>query len=196
MDYFKVQELINEENSNFCPTIEEEENRKETYLLIESAENLNIKLRLPQISRQINEERVKHAINLTQEALRSCDKSLRRAKVAILGTSNQNTATTKYIEVATTKGAKVSLYDPSVTKSEILDTNPVLKKSLNETVESADCLVILSGQEYFKRLNLKRLKAVMKKPAVLVDLIGITEPEKIQAEGFIYQGIGRGVDKS
>jgi nucleotide sugar dehydrogenase len=195
MDYFKVQELISDEKSNVCPTIEEEENRKETYLLIESAENLNVKLRLPQISRQVNEERVKHAINLTQEALRSCDKSLRRAKVAILGTVNQNTAITKYIETATARGAKVSLYDPSVTKNEALDTMPILKKSLNETVESADCLVILTGQEQFKRLNLKRLKAIMKKPAVLIDLIGITAPEKVQAEGFIYHGIGRGMDK-
>jgi UDP-N-acetyl-D-mannosaminuronic acid dehydrogenase len=195
MDYFKVQKLINDENSSFWPTIEEEENRKETYLLIENAENFNIKLRLPQLSRQINEERVKHAINLTQEALRSCDKSLRRAKVAILGTSNQNTATAKYIEMAITKGAKISLYDPSIAKNETIDTIPVLKKSLNETVENADCLVILTEQEQFNRVNLKRFKTVMKKPAILIDLIGIIEPEKIQAEGFIYQGIGRGVDK-
>jgi UDPglucose 6-dehydrogenase len=194
MDYFKVQKLINDENSSFYPTIEEE-NRKEPYLLIESAENCNIKLRLPQLGRQINEERVKHAINLTQEALRSCDKNLRRAKVAILGTSNQNTTTAKYIEAVTAKGAKVSLYDFSITKNDPLDTVPVLKKSLNETVENADCVVILTGQDQLKRLNLKRLKTVMKKPAVIVDLIGIAEPEKIQAEGFIYHGIGRGVDK-
>jgi nucleotide sugar dehydrogenase len=196
MDYFKVQKLINDENSSFYPAIEEEENRKETCLLIESAENLNIKLRLPQLGRQINEERIKHAINLTQKALRSCDKSLRRAKVAVLGTPNQNMATTKYVEAATIKGAKVTLYDPLLVKNEVSDTIPVLKKSLSETAEGADCLVILIEQEQFKRLNLKRLKAVMKKPAVLVDLIGITEPEKIQAEGFIYCGVGRGMDKS
>jgi nucleotide sugar dehydrogenase len=196
MDYFKVQKLINDENSSFWPAIEEEENRKETYLLIESAENLNIKLRLPQLGRQINEERVKHAINLTQEALRSCDKSLRRAKVAVFGIASQNTATSKYIETATAKGAKVALYDPLLAKNETSDTVPILKRSLNETVEGADCLVILIGQEQLKRLNLKRLKTVMRKPAVLIDLIGITEPEKIQAEGFIYRGIGRGMDKS
>ncbi|MCL2643037.1 MAG: 3-hydroxyacyl-CoA dehydrogenase NAD-binding domain-containing protein [Candidatus Bathyarchaeota archaeon] len=195
MDYFKVQKLINDENSNFWPSIEGEENRKETCLLIESAENLNIKLRLPQLSRQINEERVKYAINLTQEALRSCDKSLRRSKVAVFGTSNQNTITAKYIEAATAKGAKVTLYELLLSKNEMVDTSPDLKRSLNETIEGADCLVILIGQEQFKRLNLKRLKTVMKKPAVLVDLIGITEPEKIQAEGFIYRGIGRGMDK-
>ena len=195
MDYYKVQELISGESTSFLPAMGEEENRKETYLLIESAENLNVKLRLLQLSRQINEEVVKHAINLTQEALRSCDKSLRRARVAVFGTSNQNTATAKYIEQATAKGAKITLYDPLLAKNETLDMTPVLKKSLSETVEGADCFVILTGQEQFKRLNLKKLKTVMKSPAMLVDLIGITDSEKAQAEGFIYRGIGRGVDK-
>ncbi|MDR2720002.1 MAG: hypothetical protein LBC03_04270 [Nitrososphaerota archaeon] len=195
MDYYKVQELISGGCTSFLPAMGEEENRKETYLLIESAENLNVKLRLLQLSRQINEEVVKHAINLTQEALRSCDKSLRRARVAVFGTSNQNTATAKYIELATAKGAKITLYDPSLAKNETLDMTPVLKRSLSETVEGADCFVILAGQEQFKRLNIKKLKTVMKSPAMLVDLIGITDPEKVQAEGFIYRGIGRGVDK-
>ncbi|MGD6934729.1 MAG: UDP binding domain-containing protein [Candidatus Bathyarchaeia archaeon] len=195
VDYFSVQKLISTEDSSFCPTIAEEENRKETYLLIESAENLNVKLRLPLLSRQINEEMVKHAINLTQEALRGCDKSLRRAKVAVLGTANQNSATSEYIKSATTKGAKITLYDPLLAKNEPLDSVPVLKRSLSETVEGADCLVILTGQEQFKRLNLKKLRTVMKSPAVLVDLIGIADPEKIQTEGFIYRGIGRGFDK-
>jgi UDPglucose 6-dehydrogenase len=72
----------------------------------------------------------------------------------------------------------------------------VLKRSLNETVEASDCLVILTGQEQFKRLNLKKLHAVMKSPAVLVDLIGVADPRKIEAEGFIYRGLGRGVDKT
>ncbi|MCL2135275.1 MAG: 3-hydroxyacyl-CoA dehydrogenase NAD-binding domain-containing protein [Candidatus Bathyarchaeota archaeon] len=194
MDYFEVQKLISEENTNFLPTIEEE-NRKETYLLIESAENINIKLRLSQLSRQINEEIIKHAINITQEILHDCDKSIRRARIAVFGTSNQDTATTRYIEAATIKGAKIALYDPLLAKNETTDTTPVLKKSLSETVEGADCFVILSGQEQFKRLNLKKLKTLMKSPAVLVDLVGIAEPEKVQAEGFIYRGIGRGMNK-
>lgn len=195
MDYFGVQRLVNEEDSSFCPSIAQEENRKESYLLIESAENLNVKLRLPLLSRQINEEMIKHAVNLTQEALRSCNKSLRRARVAVLGTANQNTATEEYIKLATVKGAKIALYDPARAKNEASEATPVLKRSLNETVEGADCLVVLTGQEQFNRLNLKKLRAVMKNPAVLVDLIGVAEPEKVQAEGFIYRGIGRGLDK-
>ncbi|MDR2699341.1 MAG: hypothetical protein LBC12_00720 [Nitrososphaerota archaeon] len=198
MDYFRVQKLISEgDDSSFCPTIDEEENRKGTYLLIESAENFNVKLRLPALSRQINEEIVKCAINLTQEALRSCDKSLRRSSVSVIGTTNQDTATTRYINAAIAKGAKVTLYDPLLAKNETLDGSPVLKRSLNEAVEGADCLVILTSQEQLEQLSLKKIKTIMKSPAVFVDLIGIENPKKVQTEGFIYRGIGRGiVDKT
>jgi len=193
IDYFKVQKLISDdENSSFHPTVDEEENRKGTYLLIENVENFNVKLRLPVLSRQINEEVVKYAINLTQETLRVCDKSLRRARVAIIG-ANKDTATMRYVNAAIAKGAKVTLYDPTLTKNENSEGQSFLKKNLNDTVEGADCLVILTTQEHFEQLNLKKIKTLMKNPAVFVDLIGIMKPEKVQTEGFIYRGIGRGM---
>jgi hypothetical protein len=33
----------------------------------------------------------------------------------------------------------------------------------------------------------------MKMPAAIVDLEGIVEPNKVEKEGFIYRGLGRGV---
>jgi hypothetical protein len=36
----------------------------------------------------------------------------------------------------------------------------------------------------------------MKTPSVIVDLIGIFEPQKVETEGFIYCGLGRGTDKN
>jgi hypothetical protein len=56
-------------------------------------------------------------------------------------------------------------------------------------------MVILTGQDQFKRLNLKKLQAVMKMPAAIVDLAGIVEPQKVEKEGFIYRGLGRGTGK-
>ncbi len=91
LDYFEVLKLLNFNDQSFWPTTVEEENNNEAYFLLESAENINAKLRLPALARQINEDMVKHAVNLTQDALRSCDKTLRRAKVAVLGTVNPPT---------------------------------------------------------------------------------------------------------
>jgi nucleotide sugar dehydrogenase len=194
IDYFKVIKLLELDDPNFYPTIVDEESKHEAYLLLDSAENLNAKLRLPTLARQINEDMVKHAVNLTQDALSSCGKPLRRAKVAVLGTANPTTATGIFVKMIELKGAKASLYDP------VSKTGPqewcIVKTNLNEAVEGTDCIVILTGQEQFKNLNLKKLKALMKTPSVIVDLIGIFEPKKVEAEGFIYCGLGRGTDKN
>jgi UDP-N-acetyl-D-mannosaminuronate dehydrogenase len=71
----------------------------------------------------------------------------------------------------------------------------VFKRSLNEAVEGTDCIVILTGHDQFKRLNLKKLRAVMKMPAAIIDLTGTIELQKVEKEGFIYRGLGRGVEK-
>jgi UDPglucose 6-dehydrogenase len=120
---------------------------------------------------------------------------LRRARVALLGTAKPKTAAVIFVQMLGKKGAKVSLYDPSLSKNELVNMARVLKRSLNEAAEGADCIVILSEQDQFKRLNLKKLRAVMKTPAAIVDLTGMIEPLKVEEEGFIYRGLGRGAGR-
>lgn len=190
VDYFEVLKVLDLTDSSFLPTIVEEECKNEAYLLLESAENLNAKLRLPTLARQINEEMVKHAVSLAQEGLRSCGKTLRRARVAVIGPTNPTSAMDAFVKMLGMKGAKVSIYDPKAKKEQ--STSRVVKAVLSEAVEGADCIVVLSPQEQGSRLNLKKVKAIMKKPSVIVDLTGTLEPEKVTTEGFIYCGLGRG----
>ncbi len=178
-----------------APTIAEEDNRNEAYLLLESAENVNAKLRVPALARMINEDMARHAVNLTQEALRSCGKTLRRARVALLGAAAQGTGAAVFIELLKTKGAKISRYDPQSSENEDADGTHSLRRTLNETVEGTDCIVILEEQDQLKRLNLKKLRAVMKSPAALIDLAGAIEPSKVEEVGFTYRGLGRGAWK-
>ncbi len=193
-DYFKALKCLGINESSFLPSIAEEENRDESYLLLDCAENLNVKLRLPTLARQINEDMVKHAVNLTQNALRNNGKPLRRTRVAVLGTANPSTGTGVFVKLLEQKGAKPTLYDPdSKTPSQEWH---VVKPSLNEAVEGADCIVILTGHDQFKNFTLKKLKPLLKTPAVIVDLIGLYDPKKVEAEGFIYVGLGRGTDKN
>ncbi|MBN1245832.1 hypothetical protein JXA31_09595 [Candidatus Bathyarchaeota archaeon] len=196
IDYFETLKLVDAHGASFSPTVEAEEvNRNEAYFLLESAENLNAKLRLPVLARKINEDMVRHAINLTKDALRSCGKTLRRARVAVFGTAKPKTATTIFIKMLERRGAKASLYDPLFSKNELSDVARVLKRSMKEAVEGADCIVVFTEQDQFKRLNLKRVLAVMKKPAAMVDLTGMFEPKKVERKGFEYRGLGRGVEK-
>ncbi|MCW4046457.1 MAG: nucleotide sugar dehydrogenase [Candidatus Bathyarchaeota archaeon] len=192
VDYSAVVKLLDPQGSSFSPTIAEERNRKEAYFLLENAENLNTKLRLSKLARQINEDMVKHTVNLLQDTLRSCGKTLRRARVAALGTVKPETAADRLVKMLEKKGAKMSLYDPLLGKSETLSTSHALKRSLNEAVESADCVIILNGYDQFKRLNFQKLRAVMRMPAAIVDLVELVEPQKVEKEGFIYRCLGKG----
>lgn len=196
VDYFEILDLINDHGSSFSPTVEADEmSKNEAHLLLESAENLNVKLRLPALARKINEDIVKHAINLTKDALRSCGKTLRRARVAVFGTAKPKTVTTKFVKMLERRGAKASLYDPLFSKKELSEFGRLLKRSMKETVEGADCIVLLTEKDQFRRLNLKRLITVMKMPAAMVDLTGMLEPKKVERKGFIYRGLGRRVEK-
>ena len=194
IDYYKVLKLLDSKDPSFWPNIVEEENMNEACLLLDNAENLNVKLRLSALARQINEDMVKHAVNLTQNALKRGGKSLRRAKIAILGTAGPATTTEIFVKMIEQKGGKPNLYD-SISKRGPQEWR-VVKTSLNDAVEGTDCLVILTGQDQFKNLNLKKLKVLMKTPPIIVDLIGIFEPNKVETKGFIYCGLGRGTDKN
>jgi UDP-N-acetyl-D-mannosaminuronic acid dehydrogenase len=193
LDYSEVTKLLDlQETGAFSPTIVEEKNREKAYLLLENAENLNTKLRLSKLARQINEDMTKHAVNLAQDTLRSCGKTLRRARVAALGTAKPETAADSLIKMLEKKGAKISLYDPLLGKNDSSRSMRVVKRTLNEAVEGADCIIILTGQDQFKRLNFKKLRAVMRMPAAIVDLAGIIESQKVEKEGLTYCCLGRG----
>ena len=186
-------ELVGAQEPSFSPTVEAENIGREAYLLLENAENLNAKLRLPALARKINEDMVRHGIKLTREALRSCGKTLRRARVAVLGSAKPTTM--MFVRTLEKKGVKASLYDPWLPKNELANMGRMLKRSLKEAVEGADCVVILTEQERFKRLNLKKLRAVMKMPAAIVDLTGTIEPKKVERNGFEFRGLGSGVER-
>jgi nucleotide sugar dehydrogenase len=190
-DYFEIVKLLNLNSEGFLPIVVEKENTDNTYFLLENADNIDAKLRLSVLSRQINEEMVKHALNLTQEALRGSGKTLRRSRIAVFGNVNPSNSTGLFIKLLALKGAKVNLYDPA-SKGESLEVTTV-KSNFNEAAEGADCIVILTREQPFSNLNLKKLKPLTKAPSILVDLAGAYEPEKAIAEGFIYRGIGRGI---
>jgi UDP-N-acetyl-D-mannosaminuronate dehydrogenase len=137
---------------------------------------------------------VRHAVNLTKETLRDCGKTLRRAKVAVLGTAKTESATNIFVKMLEAKGAKVRLYDSLLSKNEIFDAH-AFSRTLSEAVEGTDCIVILTPHDQFKRLNLMKLQAVMKMPAAIVDLTGAMENQRVEGKGFTYRGLGKGVEK-
>jgi nucleotide sugar dehydrogenase len=203
VDYLAVQNLAKTNpNSGLAPpTLACENGDEALHILLDEAENLDLKLKISKAAAETNVEALKNAANLIREALKSCGKTLRRAKLSILGVSQTpnvmdvpKSSAKKLGEMLETKGAKISIYDPYLSSKASIELKQAsFKKSLTEAVEGADCIVIFTGHDQFKRLNLKKLRLMAKMPAAIVDFEGVIDPGKAEAEGFIYRGLGRGV---
>jgi len=169
-------------------------------LLLEDAENLNIRLRCAAAASEVARELPKHVVDLTRDALKSCGKTLRKAHVSVLGFSETANArgpakgvVVEVLKSFEAKSVRVNLYDPYMSGDALAESCGEFKKTLTEAVEGSDCILIFAAHDQFKRLNLSKLKALMKKPAAIVDLECILDPGKIEKEGFVYRGLGRGV---
>jgi UDP-N-acetyl-D-mannosaminuronic acid dehydrogenase len=182
-----------------APKIADRSVLDEVQILLEDAENLNVKLRIPLVAEKVNDETVRHVLGLTRSALREAGKALKRARIAMLGVTevpnmkSQPKAMAKVlVDLLEAKGAKVSVYDPNFSEEEIVEMTYSLKRNLSDAVEGADCALIVTGHDQFKHLDLKKLKVMMRMPAAIVDLEGVFEPNEIRKEGLIYRGFGRG----
>jgi nucleotide sugar dehydrogenase len=171
----------------------------EPYLLYEVAENTNVELRLAKQARKINEEMLNRAVHLTRDALKSCGKAFRRARISVLGVSGStnvkeaNHFFARNLVVALSKnGARVRVYDPFFSSNELIELDYQAEATLGKAVEGADCLLIAVGHDRFKRLNLRRIKFLMRKPAAIVDMCNVIDPDIARKEGFTYLGFGRG----
>jgi nucleotide sugar dehydrogenase len=202
VDFFEASELLTGSVNGFpgSPALSNGKAQEEPYLLLADAENLNVRLRIPTAAREINEQMTKHATNLVKDALRGCGKTLRRSRVSLLGlsqTPNVRAPPKRIVrqiaQALITRGARIKLYDPYSSENDSGDLKPNFKKNLIEALEGADCIVVLTGHDQFKRLNLNKLKLIMKMPSAIVDFEDIIDPGKVEKEGFIYRGLGRGV---
>jgi len=86
------------------------------------------------------------------------------------------------------KGIVVRAFDP-VAKPRLRGLK--LCRDAYETAEGADVLVIVTEWNEFRRLDLKRLRKLLRKP-VIVDCRNIYDPELVTRLGFRYLGVGRG----
>ena len=202
VDYLEVDKLLkgNADDSLSTSALPNASSKDEPYILLTDAENLNLKLRIGEVARDINEQAAKHVANLVKDALKSCGKTPKRARIALLGISetpdmkgSPKKIVKELAQVLTTRGCRITLYDPYFSEGDLADSQVRPKKSLAEAVEGSDCIVIIAQHDQFKRLNLAKLKLMMKRPSAIVDLEGIVEPGKVEKEGFIYRGLGRGV---
>jgi nucleotide sugar dehydrogenase len=170
------------------------------YLLATEAYALDTRLRLVLDARKINDFMPRHAAKQASDGLRICGKSLKRAKVVVLGISYRpNVRETRYspsvdlITILKKRGAKVTAFDPLFNASELESMGLTSEPTLRKAVEKADCVILTTAHDEFKNMDTIELAAHMSKLGLIIDCTGVLDPTSVEKSGLVYRGIGRGL---
>lgn len=168
---------------------------KDTLALVKTAQDFNSPMRLIETTVAINDNR-KRAMG--RKVIAACDGNVRGKKIAVLGlTFKPNTDDMRdapsitIIQALLDGGATVHAYDPEGMEAakEVL-SSVTYGKDPYEIAEGAEAIVIVTEWDEFRALDFKRLKATMKKPAV-VDLRNIYPVAEVRKHGFSYIAVGK-----
>jgi len=89
-------------------------------------------------------------------------------------------------------GARVQAYDPEAMKVArgIFDDEVLFMASNYDALKGADCLVIVTEWNEFRRPDFARIKGLLKNPVVF-DGRNLFTPDQMRQHGFTYYSIGR-----
>ena len=170
------------------------------YLLATEVYGLDAKLKLVLDARKINDLMPRHIAKLASEGLRTCGKSLKRAKVVVLGISYRpNVKETRFspsvelIGILKKRGARVTAFDPLFNASEMEALGLTSEPTLRKAIEKADCAVLAVAHEDFKSMDTIELAAHMSKTGLVIDCADILDPTSVEKSGLVYRGPGRGL---
>jgi UDPglucose 6-dehydrogenase len=158
------------------------------------AEKLGYNFGLLKEVERINEEQQERFIEKIEQTLWN----LNGKTIGVLGLSfKPNTddmrfaPSIKIIKSLQREGAKIKVFDPAA----INEASKIFKDiqfchDPYEVAKDADALVILTEWDEFKKVNLEKVKGLLRNP-VIIDGRNIYEPKQMSALGFTYKGIGR-----
>ena len=122
---------------------------------------------------------------------------IKNKKIAFLGvTFKANTddmrdsSSLKLIPYLSKRGAKIKYFDPTGSKKEFNKLNNVkFSKSIQDSIEGSDLIIIHTEWNDFKSINFKKYSK--NKNLIIYDMRNIFSPNKIKKMGYKYFGIGR-----
>lgn len=167
---------------------------KDLTAFIRIAQKLGYDFRLLKEVDQINSQQQKRFIDRIEETLWN----LNGKTIGVLGLSfKPDTDDMRFapsigvINALQKEGARIKAYDPAAMSAAAkIFKNIQFCQDPYEAAKNADALVILTEWDVFKKLDLKKVKTLLRNP-VIIDGRNIYNPKHMSTLGFIYKGVGR-----
>ena len=143
---------------------------------------------------EVNEEQKQRMVMKIKEKVGN----LKGKTIGILGLSfkpNTNdireSSSIAIIQGLLAMGAKVKAFDPAaMEEARAILSEVEYGKDAYDVAKGADALVLVTEWNQFRRLDLPRIKDLLKSP-IFIDLRNVYDPKQMERLGFNYSGVGR-----
>jgi UDPglucose 6-dehydrogenase len=167
---------------------------KDTRALSRMAQERGYSFKIIEAVIKVNDEQKKRMIGKITEKVGN----LKGKTIGILGLSfkpNTNdireSSSMVIIQGLLDLGAKVKVFDPAaMEETKAIFPDIEYGKDAYDVARGADALVLATEWNQFRRLDLQRIKGLLKNP-VFVDLRNVYDPDQMKQLGFHYCGVGR-----
>ena len=168
---------------------------KDTLALVKTAQDADSPVRIIETVAAVNEQRKR---GMAKRIIALAGGDVRGKTVAILGlTFKPNTDDVRdspaiaIIQALQDAGARIRAFDPEGMDQARQVLNDVdYASNPYDCLAGADVAALVTEWDAFRALDMDRVKAVMKTPAI-VDLRNVYRPEEMARRGFEYVSIGR-----
>jgi len=167
---------------------------KDVKALAAAAKSDNVESKMLEATLEVNELQPRIIVQMAEERLGI----LKGKKIAVLGLAFKpdtddvrESRSEIVVKELMDKGAEVVGHDPEAMDNfkELMEVNTA--PSVEETVEKADCVILMTEWKEYTKINLKMLRNRMS-GNVIIDGRRAFNPEQIEAAGFDYRAIGLG----
>lgn len=167
---------------------------KDAQALVALGRTVNYDVRIVEAALRVNESQKNSIIDRIRRLVPQLDGKT----IAILGLAFKpetddirEAPSIKIIRDLLKAGARVRAYDPAAMESaRRLLTDVEYCEDEYEAARGSDALVVVTEWNQFRRLDMDRLKQVMREPNI-IDLRNLYEPETMRSAGFKYLAMGR-----
>ena len=168
---------------------------KDIKAFLNIAKNFGYDFSLLKAVEKVNNQAINSIVNKTRKFLgkESVDKT-----VGVFGLSfkpdtddMRDAPSIEIIKQLNKEGYKIKVYDPIAMENakKILE-DVIFCSDVYEAAGGADVLLIITEWNEFKKVDLKRIKQLMKTPRI-IDGRNIYDPQEVKSLGFEYLGVGR-----
>lgn len=167
---------------------------KDAQALVALGRTVNYDVRIVEAALRVNESQKNSILDRIRRLVPQLDGKM----IAILGLAFKpetddirEAPSIKIIGDLLKAGARVRAYDPAAMESaRRLLTDVEYCEDEYEAARGSDALVVVTEWNQFRRLDMDRLKQLMREPNV-IDLRNLYEPETMRSAGFKYLAMGR-----